>query len=50
MKYQAVCLVCYTCTLNPKPVSKREAERTATGHMNAYGHNVTILKTEASND
>ena len=41
-KFQAVCLVCYTCELT-KPVGKREAERACTSHQNAYGHNVTIL-------
>ena len=40
-KYQAICLVCYTCHLT-QPVGKREAEREATSHMNAYGHSVTI--------
>ena len=45
-KYQAVCLTCYTCMLNPKPVGKREAERTATSHMNAYQHPVTIQKVD----
>ena len=42
-KFKAVCLVCYTCDLT-KPVGKREAERAATGHMNAYSHQVTILE------
>lgn len=50
--FQAFCLVCYTCELT-RPVSKRKAERAATGHLKAYGHKVTILpvtipaKTEA---
>ena len=42
-KYKAVCLVCYTCELT-KLVGKREAERAATGHMNAYGHTVVVLE------
>ena len=40
-KYKAVCLVCYTCDLT-RPVGKSEAERAATGHMNAYGHDVVL--------
>jgi hypothetical protein len=40
-KYRAICLTCYTCELTP-PVSKRAAERAATSHLGAYGHNVTI--------
>ena len=38
--YEAVCLVCYS-QRSPK-TSKRQAEIWATGHMNAYGHRVTI--------
>ena len=41
-RYKAVCLRCYTYDLTG-PVGKREAERAATGHMNAYHHDVTIL-------
>jgi hypothetical protein len=43
--YTPCCLVCYTCHLTPKPVGKREAERIATGHMNAYGHEVVLQVT-----
>ena len=39
--YQAVCSVCYTCVLETG--SKKDCERAATGHMNAYQHDVTIL-------
>lgn len=42
-KFRAVCLVCYTCDLTA-PVGKREAERAATAHMNAYAHEVTLLE------
>ncbi len=43
-KYMPCCLVCYTTHLTPKPVSKKEANQIATGHLNAYGHEVTILE------
>jgi hypothetical protein len=39
--YQVVCLVCYTCVI-ATCTSKRDADRAAVGHMNAYGHDVTI--------
>jgi hypothetical protein len=42
MKYRAVCSLCYTCDLT-QPVSKRWAERIATGHMAAYGHNTAVV-------
>lgn len=44
--YMPCCLVCYTCALSPRPVGKREAERIATAHQNAYQHDVTILPKE----
>ena len=40
-KFQAVFFQCYTCHLT-KPVGKREAERAATSHMNAYGHSTSV--------
>jgi len=33
--YTASCTTCYTCTLHTG--SKRDCERAATSHMNAYG-------------
>jgi hypothetical protein len=42
MKYQAVCAVCYTCVI-ATTTSRRDADCAATSHMNAYGHNVTVL-------
>jgi hypothetical protein len=43
-RYMPCCLVCYTTELAPKPVGKREAARIATGHQNAFHHDVTILE------
>lgn len=40
-KYQAVCLVCYTCVLG-RNLGKREADRIAVSHMNAYQHATTV--------
>lgn len=42
LEYQAVCLVCYTPQLYHGP-DRRAADRACTGHLNAYGHNVTVL-------
>ena len=47
-KFIAVCFQCYTCQLTPKPVGKREAERVACSHMNAYGHNTSIQESKAT--
>ncbi len=40
-KYRAICLQCYTCYLTP-PVSKKQAEREAVSHMNAYKHQTSV--------
>jgi hypothetical protein len=45
-KFRAVCFVCYTCHLS-QPVGKREAERIACSHMNAYGHNTSVQSVES---
>ncbi len=37
MKFNACCTVCYSLYL-AKGVSKREAERACTSHMNQYQH------------
>jgi hypothetical protein len=42
-KYEAYCLVCCGGGKTLTVGSKRAAERAATSHGNAYGHNVTIL-------
>jgi hypothetical protein len=39
--YQVVCFVCYSCIV-AETSSKRDADRLAVGHMNAYGHDVGI--------
>jgi hypothetical protein len=40
-RYSVVCGTCYTCIVG-KTNSRRDADRMATGHMSAYGHNVWI--------
>lgn len=43
-KHIAFCLVCCGGGKNlTQPTSKKNAEKAATGHMNAYGHAVTVL-------
>ncbi len=48
-RFQAVCLVCYHCELTV-PTTKRNAERAATSHVNAYKHNVTVLRVKETPD
>lgn len=38
--YEAVCLQCYS--QRSQRTNKRDAERWATGHMNAFGHRVVV--------
>lgn len=47
-KFRAVCFKCYNpyITSNPKGVSKRDAEREATSHMNVYKHEVSVQPVE----
>jgi hypothetical protein len=45
-KFRAVCFVCYSCHLT-QPVGKREAEREAVSHMNAYKHNTSVQVVDA---
>ena len=40
--YQAVCAVCYTCIIQEG--TKKDCERAATSHINAYQHDVSVLE------
>lgn len=42
VQYLAVCLVCYSGNAGPMRTSRKAAETDATGHMNAYGHDVRV--------
>lgn len=39
--YQAICSTCYTYVVGEG--SKKDADRAATSHINAYQHNVSII-------
>lgn len=41
--YRPICMACYSCYLTPAPVGKREADRVACSHMNAYKHQTAII-------
>lgn len=43
-KWEGVCLQCYN--QHSGPVSKRDAEKWASSHMRAFGHNTTVLPVE----
>ena len=44
-KYRVCCLTCYTSEIG-RTTSKRDADRLATSHLGAYGHDVVILPIE----
>jgi hypothetical protein len=47
--FTVVCSVCDSCVLETT-TSKKQANVTAVGHMNAYSHNVSILDSRTSSE